>query len=239
MATFAIAEAYAMTRDKTTVGWLRAPLEKAIYFIVATQLQDGGWRYVRGQPYGDMSIFGWMLMAVKSAEGANVDLPSITKLKLKTFLNEQRKGSAGGLAGYRHAPDDPSYAVDDPPSPAMTAEALFCRQMLGLATDQQANAEAVEYLLRNKPRRSVLNLYYWYYGTLAMHQHGGESWDEWNAAMRDLLISEQRQSGPLAGSWDPRGVWGGYGGRVYSTAVATLCLEVYYRYLPLYRLNEK
>ena len=38
----------------------------------------------------------------------------------------------------------------------------------------------------------------------------------------------------MAGSWTPDGVWGGYGGRVYSTAMAALCLEVYYRYLPLY-----
>ena len=37
----------------------------------------------------------------------------------------------------------------------------------------------------------------------------------------------------LAGSWDPDTVWGGYGGRVYTTAMAALCLEVYYRYLPL------
>jgi hypothetical protein len=44
----------------------------------------------------------------------------------------------------------------------------------------------------------------------------------------------QRKEGELAGSWDPTTVWGGYGGRVYSTAMAALCLEVYYRYLPLY-----
>ena len=33
----------------------------------------------------------------------------------------------------------------------------------------------------------------------------------------------------------PNTVWGGYGGRVYTTAMATLCLEVYYRYLPVYQ----
>ena len=43
----------------------------------------------------------------------------------------------------------------------------------------------------------------------------------------------QRTDGHLAGSWDADTVWGGYGGRIYSTAMATLCLEVYYRYLPL------
>ena len=29
-------------------------------------------------------------------------------------------------------------------------------------------------------------------------------------------------------------VWASYGGRVYTTAMSALCLEVYYRHLPLY-----
>ena len=56
--------------------------------------------------------------------------------------------------------------------------------------------------------------------------------------MREVLISEQIKVGHLAGSWDPKDEWGRYGGRLYSTALATLTLEVYYRFLPLYRLNE-
>jgi hypothetical protein len=27
-------------------------------------------------------------------------------------------------------------------------------------------------------------------------------------------------------------MWGGYGGRVYTTSLAAMCLEVYYRYAP-------
>ena len=32
---------------------------------------------------------------------------------------------------------------------------------------------------------------------------------------------------------------GPYGGRVYSTAMAALCLEVYARYLPLYQMGDR
>ena len=39
----------------------------------------------------------------------------------------------------------------------------------------------------------------------------------------------------LDGSWVPVDVWAKIGGRVYSTALCTLSLEVYYRYLPMYR----
>ena len=42
------------------------------------------------------------------------------------------------------------------------------------------------------------------------------------------------KEGPQAGSWDTNDLWGGHGGRVYTTALATLTLEVYYRFLPLY-----
>ena len=72
-----------------------------------------------------------------------------------------------------------------------------------------------------------------------MYQYGGKPWEDWNAVVRDTLIGEQRRTGPYAGSWDPNGPWGRYGGRLYSTAIATLTLEVYYRLLPLYRMNEQ
>lgn len=222
MATFAIAEAYAVSKNSEEAEFLRAPLESAINFILATQIDDGGWRYVKGQPDGDMSMFGWQLMALKSAEAAGITIPFETKNRLRKFLDARRMGRYGGLAGYRE---------NEPPTPPMTAEALFCRQILGLDSDLSATDEAVRYLLANRPSRSSLNLYYWYYGTLSMYQRGGEDWKQWNAAMRDLVISEQRVVGPQAGSWDPRGVWGSYGGRIYSTAIATLSLEVYYRYL--------
>jgi len=45
----------------------------------------------------------------------------------------------------------------------------------------------------------------------------------------------QVRSGEAAGSWPATGQWTPRGGLVMSTAMATLSLEVYYRYLPMYR----
>ena len=47
-----------------------------------------------------------------------------------------------------------------------------------------------------------------------------------------MLLSKQVASGPDAGSWNTDCLWGGYGGRVYTTAMSAMCLEVYYRYAP-------
>jgi hypothetical protein len=67
-----------------------------------------------------------------------------------------------------------------------------------------------------------------------MFQRQGDDWLRWNQAMQETLLTRQRLDGELAGSWDADDLWGGYGGRVYSTSLATLSLEVYYRYLPIY-----
>jgi hypothetical protein len=226
MATFALAEAYALSTDKQANAWLRGPLSKAVAFTVDCQLQDGGWRYLKGQPDGDMSMFGWQLMSLRSAEAAGVVIPSASKQKMIQFLQSRGQGRQGGLASYR---------TGEQVTAVMTAEALFCKQMLGMQRTNPAALEAVSYLGRFGPSREQYNLYYWYYGTLAMFQYGGEPWEAWNKSVRDLLISEQLRTGPNAGSWEPRDRWGGAGGRIYSTAMATMCLEVYYRYLPLYQ----
>ncbi len=227
IATFAIAEAYAMTKDHAQAEFLLEQLRQAVGFTLLCQLEDGGWRYLRNQQDGgDMSIFGWQVMALKSAQAAGVEIPLKAREKMILFLQQRGLGKSGGLAAYR---------VTNPPSVAMTAESLFCKQMLGGVREHPSCEEAVNFLLANPPRRQSMNLYTWYYSTLAMYQYGGEQWDRWNVPLRDLLISEQVTTGSFAGSWEPRDQWGGYGGRIYSTAFATLTLEVYYRYLPLYR----
>lgn len=216
---------------------LRAALAKAVAFTISQQdPKGGGWRYKQWQE-GDVSMLGWQLMSLKSAEIAGVNIPEPVRTRMKSFVETVRQGKSGGLFGYRRNILS-SGRNSEPVSATMTAEALFCQQMLGYPRDSAASTESIAYLMRNPPRLSDMNFYYWYYGTLAMYQHGGKPWQDWNTSLRDMLVELQVQSGPMSGTWDPQDKWGRYGGRLYSTALATLTLEVYYRLLPLYRMNE-
>jgi hypothetical protein len=71
-----------------------------------------------------------------------------------------------------------------------------------------------------------------------MYLSGAPEFDAWNAALTRALLQGRRTSGPAAGSWDPVDLLGSRGGRVYTTAVGALCLEVYYRFLPLYKREK-
>ncbi len=220
MASLALSESLAMTGDVR----IQPFVERAVQYTVAAQHPtSGGWRYQPGDQ-GDMSQFGWQVMALKSAEMAGLEIPSHTREGMVHFLSRCSQGQHGGLASYK-----PQSQV----SRSMTAESLACRYFLGLEPSRALVDEGADFVMGELPQAGTPNLYYWYYGTLAMFQVQGPRWSQWNAAMQRHVLRAQRTDSHLAGSWDPDTVWGSYGGRVYSTAMATLCLEVYYRYLPL------
>ncbi|MEM9351612.1 MAG: prenyltransferase/squalene oxidase repeat-containing protein [Planctomycetota bacterium] len=224
MASLAALEAMAVTGDDQ----LRPMCERAVRYSLSLQHpSDGGWRYLRGHA-GDTSQLGWQLMGLKTAQLAGVDVPSVTWTRVERFLRSVRRGSAGGLAAYQ-----PVTRA----SRTMTAEALYCRQLLAGNASAVAPAvtkEAVDSLLVQPPGSGRANFYYWYYATLALESASDASvdaelaWRRWNRALTAALTTTQQADG----GWGTDTAWGGYGGRVYTTAMAALCLEVYYRYSP-------
>jgi hypothetical protein len=222
MATLALSEVYAMSGDQR----LLEPVRRAIGYTLGAQSRaSGGWRYGVGDKVGDTSQLGWQLMALKSAELAGLEIPAHTRAGMIKFLKSVASGPHSGLASYR---------AGERATVSMTAEALVCRQFLGLGRSNPASDEAGNFILTQLPGQGQPNLYYWYYATLGMFQLQGERWRRWNNALTATLVARQRNEDELAGSWDPDDVWGGHGGRVYTTAMGALCLEVYYRFLPLY-----
>lgn len=222
IATLAVGEAFALTGDER----LRAPLERAVaYSLTAQDPRTGGWRYQPGEE-GDMSQFGWQLMALKSAQIGGVNVPTETVRRMTHFVDLCTSGAHSGLGSYRPR---------QPPTPTMTAEALCCRYFLGQAVPERTADEATRFVVQNLPGSGEVDYYLWYYATLALYQRGGADWDKWNRRLQQQLVETQTRTGEQAGSWEPNGKWCGYGGRVFSTALATMCLEVYYRYLPFVR----
>jgi hypothetical protein len=219
--TIALCELYAMTRDES----LRKPAELAVAYCLKAQSPLGGWRYSPGQG-SDLSVTGWFVMALKSAQIAGLVVPSEPLLRVDTFLD-----SVSHQDGARY-----SYMPREKDKRSMTAEGLLCRQYLGWPQTDARLINGAQYLLDNPVDWSDRDVYYWYYATQVCHHLEGDVWKEWNAHMKQVLPGQQVQSGRERGSWEPTGDPYGYqAGRLYVTCLSTYMLEVYYRHLPLYR----
>ncbi len=223
VATMALAEGYALTKDPA----LKEAVRKATDFIVKAQSkQHGGWRYRPNSKDGDTSVFGWQVMALMSAQMAGFKVPDESFRLASHWLDRVGGGTHGGQYGY----------TNKQPKPAMVAEGMFCQQLMGVPPEHKRMQESAAYLKTALPSGGKKNFYYWYYGCLSLYQHQGPVWEEWNERMKQVLRSSQIRTGKNDGSWDPNGQWGkGKSGRVVTTGMATLSLEVYYRFLPMYR----
>ena len=148
MALMAIAEAYSITGD----GRIRPFVVKGQQYTVSTQNPaTGGWRYRPGDD-GDMSQFGWQVLALKNCEQAGIPIPTATRSLMEDFLDGYKKGNSGGLAAYRPA---------EKPTRTMTAEALFCRRLLDLPVSSAMSSEATAFVLEQLPGTAEIdNLYY-------------------------------------------------------------------------------
>lgn len=218
LATIAMCEAYGLTQDPA----LRKPAQMAVNYIVRAQHSGGGWRYSPGQA-GDTSVVGWQVMALKSAQMSGLDVPEVTMRKAQAYLNSCEDSTKG-------------YGYTGPgPSPTMTAVGLLCRQYLQSWGPQNLSLiKGVDNHIKTNPPGQK-NIYYYYYATQVMHHFGGSAWKQWNDKMRDYLVKTQDTTGPNNGSWNSAGdPHAGSGGRLMSTSLSLLTLEVYYRHLPLY-----
>jgi hypothetical protein len=56
--------------------------------------------------------------------------------------------------------------------------------------------------------------------------------------MKEYVLLMQVKDGGLQGSWDPGHGHAAQGGRLVSTTMAILSLEVYYRLLPMYGFRD-
>jgi hypothetical protein len=199
------------------------PLERAVAFLCSAQNpKSGGWRY---QPHpslehaGDLSVTGWVIMALRSAEMAGVQVPAKNLGPAREFLNTVSAGKHKGFYGYK----------DSVPKPSMTSVGMYCQQLYGSKPDEERQIDSAKFLATHMPATAQKDYYYWYYGCLSLFLHGGKPWQEWNEKMKPIFLKKQQANG----TWKPEGRRAKKEGTTITTAWATLSLTVYYRYLPM------
>ena len=265
--TIALCEAYGMTQDPQ----LRDAAQQAIDFIVETQNEDrGGWRYAPNIG-SDTSVTGWQMMALQSGRLAGLDVPQKTFDLIDKWLDLAQVKDSDHLyvynplapTGIQTLTDENGRPIIDPrtgkqkqldmshgrrPNRTMTSVGLLMRMYSGHHRDDGDMIAGARYLMQHLPtngtRRNVeRDTYYWYYATQVMFHMGDKYWETWNDRLHPLLTESQIQSGPLAGSWDPKKPvpdrWGHHAGRIYVTTLNLLSLEVAYRHLPIYEDTAK
>jgi hypothetical protein len=185
-------------------------------------------------------VTGWYVMQVKSARIAGLRVDTAGSFQGAINFIDKCTDEKGRV----------SYMEGRTGSLVMTPVGMVARQFAGIPNTDPVLRKSADYLLtasRGEHRYlpvwddKYYTFYYWYYGTLAMFQMGGNQWTTWNKALKKTLLPNQRKGGPMDGSaqdvdgsWDLVGGLDKIGGRTYTTAVGALCLEVYYRYLPMY-----
>ena len=138
-----------------------------------------------------------------------------------------------------------------PTLPGSTPASVFALSLLGADVSSSDFRAARRFIMERMPKgyrftseddfvhKAQANLYFWYYGTLAMFRVGGDEWKRWNVAMKETLLPAQAEDG----SWKPISIYAEYAQdtdreRVYTTALCVLTLEVYYRYFtPLLKVD--
>jgi hypothetical protein len=234
-AALALCEAYGLSEYQP----LKKHAQAAIKYICEARNPTMVWRYQPQDGDNDTSVTGWMVLCLISAKefGLEIDPEALT---YSGVWLDQVTDPVSGRAGYTKRGELSSRRANMqtkfPPekTESMTAVGLLCRVFLGQDPKSEVMQNAAKTLLTRPPlwdlNAGTIDMYYWYYGSYALYQIGGKQWDTWNTKMTDAVLRPQRSDGNAKGSWDPVDPWGEDGGRVYSTAMMVLCLEVYYRY---------
>ncbi|MFG0334554.1 MAG: prenyltransferase/squalene oxidase repeat-containing protein, partial [Maioricimonas sp. JB049] len=216
-ATLFLAEVYGMTDDNDVGDVLR----RAVDLIVASQNDEGGWRYDPGSQDADVSVTVCQAMALRAARNAGVAVPKETIDRCVDYLKKCQNPDGGfRYQMFRGAQSEF----------ARSAACVVALYTSGVYEGPEIE-RGLDYLHGFLPgsARSRNRKYYFYaqyYAVQAAWHANGDLWREWFPAVRDELLLMQRSDG----SWINAGI-----GPEYATAMALLVLEVPNGFLPIFQ----
>jgi hypothetical protein len=232
LAVMALSEAYGMTDDPELKDKTQFLIDMLRERQAVAEDEALGWDYVKPKAARiDTSVSGWAVQALYAAKGAGFDVGTGLESKWVTKAWwAANNGDEGPAFPYTWNSTENTARKTDRVEIGAGISALLlpsedaCRLRLAAAI-APGDAE----------KTWPTDLYRLHYGSIGAFHAGGVIWRDWNDQVRDLLIRNQRKDdGCFAGSWDWQGTeyHGHTTGRLLSTALACLNLEVYYRYQP-------
>ena len=235
-ATYALAEAYALTRAPA----LKRPVERGLQVIIDGQLESGAWGNWYEQNISDSSATSWQIQAFKAAAAAGVRMEGLGAAMKKAEAGVAYLYKGEGVWYYRKGPPIKTWSGG---GPIMSGAMVLSLQLLGLQNDPMVLA-GLRYMndfgvtewdaaWANPINKSLPATYEWYYNTQAVFQRGGSRWKTWNADFAPMLIGNQTAEGWWRGPGQAEGEE-----TLYSTSLCTLALQVYYRILPTFQRLE-
>ena len=237
IAAYALCEAYTLTGHPL----VKEAAVKAVTLVVTGQHASGGFNYNLDQSLrNDSSYMAWCCQALKAARMAKLqdDVPGLEAAIKK------------GIAGFRfNADPNGGFGYDNSGRTGLSGAGTLCLQLLGapnapevLNTLKFLDACTFSFATPDQqPYGGDSPLYYWYYITQAKFNHGKETFTPWekqfSPELRRMQVIEKNAIPGLdgkpvdVGHWESPGKGEHTGGVVQDTALCTLMLEVYYRYL--------
>ena len=223
LATMAVCEAYSLTSDPK--------LRRTAQFSAQRHRGDAepeDRRLARPDAQGgNPTATGWQLQALKSGQMAGLSVPQRTLDGVWKWLDSCESPDKGGY-GYPGGKE----------TPTITAVGLLCRMYLGTPRRNRALRKGISKLKKWLPTRKP-NTYYEYYATQVMYHLGGDDSKFWNKGdgkkfkgMRGLLLERQDKDGSWNPADDPSAA---SGGRLTTTSLSLLTLEIYLGHLPLFQ----
>ena len=213
-----------------------------------------------GAPRSDLSVGGWQYQALKAAFAAGCTvkgLETAIEVGKNTGLKKSHYVASGGFS-YSGTPTGGKGA-----SATMTSVGTLCLQLFGEGKSKEAmdglkwieTAKNGELMKCDWQAGGGWALYQWYYQTQAIFQGysgTGGSWDAWNKEFQKSLMKEQESDGHWSSPMEKYGKdkaghaessQGAFKGTpldiyIWSTSLCTLMLEVYYRYLPTFKVSS-
>ena len=235
IAAYALAESTTFCKQlNINVPNLPEVTQKAGQLIIDRQHENGGWAYEYKEGAGahvDVSIVGWQMQALKAMKVTGLDFKNLSRCSSKGLEYFKDKQNADGAYGYVNAA---------PASHSLTGVGVLCLQIWGKESnsDVRKGAKYIEKKFKLEWNTADADLYAHYYAAQAMMNRGGTEWKQYNDKMRDEVLKNQNADGTWkdvgGGKAVPHGArfQGGGESQFYRNCLATLMLEVYYRFLP-------